>query len=67
MQNACIGELGITSSLPIMMINVVFETTPFWALGVYGRILMAPIPQYTAVYSGVYVSSLFVFFIWGGG
>ena len=32
-----------------MMINVVFETTPFWALGVYGRILKAPIPQYTAV------------------
>ena len=54
MHNACIGGLGNTSSLPIMMINVVFETTPFWALGVYGRILKAPIPQYTAVYSGVY-------------
>ena len=54
MHNACIGGLGNTSSLPIMMINVVFENTPFWALGVYGRILKAPIPQYTAVYSGVY-------------
>ena len=52
--NACIGGLGNTSSLPIVMINVVFENTPFWALGVYGRILKAPIPQYTAVYSGVY-------------
>ena len=54
MRNACIGGLGNTSSLPIVMINVVFQTTPFWALGVYGRILKAPIPQYTAVYSGVY-------------
>ena len=54
MHNACIGGLGNTSSLPIVMVNVVFETTPFWALGVYGRILKAPIPQYTAVYSGVY-------------
>ena len=54
MHNACIGGLGNTSSLPIVMINVVFENTPFWALGVYGRILKAPIPQYTAVYSGVY-------------
>ena len=54
MHNACIGGLGNTSSLPIVMINVVFESTPFWALGVYGRILKAPIPQYTAVYSGVY-------------
>ena len=54
MHNACIGGLGNTSSLPIVMINVVFEHTPFWALGVYGRILKAPIPQYTAVYSGVY-------------
>ena len=35
----CIGGLGNTSSLPIVMVNVVFETTPFWALGVYGRIL----------------------------
>ena len=52
MYNACIGGLGNTSSLPIVMINVVFETTPFWALGVYGRILKAPIPQYTAVYWG---------------
>ena len=54
MHNACIGELGNTSSLPAMMMNVVFETTPFWALGVYGRILKAPIPPYTAVYSQVY-------------
>ena len=54
MHNACIGGLGNTSILPIVMVNVVFETTPFWALGVYGRILKAPIPQYTAVYSGVY-------------
>ena len=54
MQNACIGGLGNTSSLPIVMINLVFEDTPFWALGVYGRILKAPIPHYTAVYSGVY-------------
>ena len=54
MHNACIGGLGNTSSLPIVIVNVVFETTPFWALGVYGRILKAPIPQYTAVYSGVY-------------
>ena len=54
MHNACIGGLGNTSSLPIVMIDVVFENTPFWALGVYGRILKAPIPQYTAVYSGVY-------------
>ena len=54
MQNACIGGLGNTSSLRIVMINVVFENTPFWALGVYSRILKAPIPQYTAVYSGVY-------------
>ena len=54
MHNACIGGLGNTSSLPIVMVNVVFETTPFWALGVYGRILKAPIPQYTAVYSSVY-------------
>ena len=54
MHYACIGGLGNTSSLPIVMVNVVFETTPFWALGVYGRILKAPIPQYTAVYSGVY-------------
>ena len=54
MHNACIGGLRNTSSLPIVMINVVFENTPFWALGVYGRILKAPIPQYTAVYSGVY-------------
>ena len=50
MHNACIGGLGNTSSLPIVMINVVFENTPFWALVVYGRILKAPIPQYTAVY-----------------
>ena len=41
MHNACRGELGNTSSLPIMMINGVFETTPFWALGVYGRMLKA--------------------------
>ena len=56
MHNACIGGLGNTSSLPIIivMINVVFENTPFWALGLYGRTLKAPIPQYTAVYSGVY-------------
>ena len=54
--------LGNTSSLPIVMINVVFENTPFWALGVYGRILKAPIPQYTAVYSGVYGRILGVFF-----
>ena len=54
MHNACIGGLGNTSSLPIVMINVVFENTPFWALGVYGRILKAPIPQYTAVYSVLY-------------
>ena len=54
MHNACIGGLGNTSSLPIVMVNVAFETTPFWALGVYGRILKAPIPRYTAVYSGVY-------------
>ena len=33
MHNACIGGLGNTSSLPIVMINVVFENTPFWALG----------------------------------
>ena len=46
MHNACIGGSGNTSSLPIVMINVVFENTPFWALGVYGRILKAPIPQY---------------------
>ena len=50
MHNACKGGLGNTSSLPIVMINVVFENTPFWALGGYGRILKAPIPQYTAVY-----------------
>ena len=61
MHNACIGELGNASSVPIMMINVVFETTPFWALGVYGRILKDPIPQYTAVYSGVYGRILGVF------
>ena len=54
MHNACIGELGNTPSLPIIMMNVVFETTPFWALGVYGRILKAPIPQYTAISSEVY-------------
>ena len=54
MHNACIGWLGNTSSLPIVLINVVLETTSFWALGVYGRILKAAIPQYTAVYSGVY-------------
>ena len=54
MHNACIGEVGDTSSLPIIMIDVVFETTPSWALGVYGRILKASIPQYTAVYPGVY-------------
>ena len=62
MHNACIGVLGNTSSLPIMMINVVFETTPFWALGVYGRILKAPIPQYMAVYldyTAVYWECLF--------
>ena len=50
MHNACIGGLGNTCSLPIVMINVVFETTPFRTLRVYGRILKAPIPQYTAVY-----------------
>ena len=61
MHNACIGGLGNTSSLPIVMINVVFENTPFWALGVYGRILKAPIPQYTAVYPGVYGRILAVF------
>ena len=61
MHNACIGGLGNTSSLPIVMVNVVFETTPFWALGVYGRILKAPIPQYTAVYSGVYGRILAVY------
>ena len=38
----CLGELGNASSLPITMINVVFDTTPFWALGVYGRVLKAP-------------------------
>ena len=54
MHNACIGGVGDTSSLPIVMIHVVFENTPFWALGVYGRILKAPIPLYTAVYFGVY-------------
>ena len=54
MHNACIGRFGNTSGLPIVVINVVFETTPFWALGVYGCIVKAPIPQYTAVYSGVY-------------
>ena len=61
MHNACIGRLENTSSLPIVMINVVFENTPFWALGVYGCILKAPIPQYTAVYSGVYGRILGVF------
>ena len=45
MHNACIGELGNTSSLPIMMIKVVFETTPFWALGV--RIQYLSIRPYT--------------------
>ena len=50
----CIDELGNIPSLPTMMMNVVFHTTPFWALGVYSPILKAPIPQYTAVYSGVY-------------
>ena len=62
MHNACIGELRDTSNLPIMMINVVFETTSFWALGVYGRLLKAPIPQYTAVYleyTAVYWEYLF--------
>ena len=62
MRNACIGGLGNTSSLPIVMVNVLFETTPFWALGVYGRILKAPIPQYTAVYleyAAVYWGYLF--------
>ena len=59
MHNACTGGLGNTSSLPIVMINVVFKNTPFWALGVYGRILKAPIPQYTAVCSGVYWGYLF--------
>ena len=49
MHNACIGELGNTSTLPIMMINVVFETTPF----LYNHILKAP-TQYTAVYPRVY-------------
>ena len=51
MHNACIGGLGNTSSLPIVMINVVFENTPFlgsWGIrpytqgsnsSVYGRIL----------------------------
>ena len=67
MHNACIGELGNTSSLPIMMINVVFETTPFWAIGVYGRILTAPIPQYgriLRVYGrilGVFVCTMWLF------
>ena len=61
MHIGCIGGLGNTSSLPIVMINVVFENTPFWALGVYGRILRAPIPQYTAVYSGVYSRILRVY------
>ena len=56
MHNTCIGELGNTSSLPIMMINVVFETTP-----VYSRVLKALLPQYTAVYSGVYGRMLGVF------
>ena len=56
MHNACIGGLGNTSSLPIVMINVVFENTPFWALGVYGRILKAPIPQYTAAYTLEYTA-----------
>ena len=62
MHDACNGALGNTSVLPIVMINVVFETTPFWALGVYGRILKAPIPQYTAVYleyTAVYLGYLF--------
>ena len=49
-----VGEYLYYNSLSIVMINVVFEHTPFWALGVYGRILKAPIPQYTAVCSGVY-------------
>ena len=53
-------------SLPIVMINVVFENTPFWALGVYGRILKAPIPQYTTntlEYTGVYLEYTAVY--WG--
>ena len=56
MHNACIGGVQNTSSVRTvsMMINVVFENTPFWALGVYGRIRKSPIPQYTAVNSGVY-------------
>ena len=56
MHNACIGELWNTSILPIMMINVLFETTPFWALGVYSRILKAPIPQYIRPYTLEYTA-----------
>ena len=66
MHNACISGLGNTSSLPIVMINVVFENTPSWALGVYGRILKASIPQYTAVYSGVYGRILRVLAVYWG-
>ena len=61
MYNACIGEFGNTPRLPIVLMKFVFQTTPFWALGVYGRILKAPMPQYTAVYPGVYGRILGVF------
>ena len=52
MHGVYISELGNTPSLPIMMLNVVFETNPFsWGIR---PDIKAPIPQYTAIYSGVY-------------
>ena len=65
MHNACIGGVGNTSSLPIVMINVVFENTPFWALGVYGimtvysRLQYLSIRPYTLEYTAVYGGYLF--------
>ena len=58
MHNVCIGELRNTPILPIMVMNDVFETTPFWALGVYGhkhsRLQYLSIRPYTAEYTAVY-------------
>ena len=67
MHNACIGGLGNTSSLPIVMINVAFGNTPFWALGVYGRVYSRlqylSIRPYTLEYAAVYLEYTAVY--WG--
>ena len=69
MHNVCIGELGNTPSLPIMMLNFVSESNPFWALGVHGRIsrlqylsIRPYTPEYTTLclqFTAVYREYLF--------